>query len=75
MNNNVATLTNIINTFFCREIIEQAQNRLNEQNVIECAKAIKDMFEKGKKVNKPDEIAASILLAIELINTDNNKKY
>ena len=71
MNNNIATLTNIVNTFFCKEIIDQAQNRLNEQNVVECAKAIKDMIEKGNKIKSPDEMVASILLAIDLINIEN----
>ena len=72
MNNYNVTLSDIVNLVFCKDIIDKAQNKINEQKVIDCAKSIKDVVEKGNKLTSREEIAASFLLAIDLMKIEEN---
>ena len=71
MNNNVS-FCDVVNYVFSKNAIDQAQNKLNEQNVIDCAYAIKDAVEKGHKLKTIEELSASFLLAMDLLNKENN---
>lgn len=70
--NNIITLSDTVNNIFCKEVIEKAQNKLNEKNVVDCAYAIKDAVDKGNKLKTIEELSASFLLAMDLLNKENN---
>lgn len=70
MNNNSKNLKSVVDTFFAKEVISEAQKYTNNYNVIKCANSLASFIKEAEGVKTNEEIAATLLLTAELIAKD-----